>query len=269
MDKLKFLAMTFLSFSLFMLALSIAYVAYEIGKTRTQLPHLLDQVGTTSEKLSPIVNEIAEIRQTIPSLLDQVEASRNEIPAILSSIDNVSEAADAIAKEVGEVRVLMPEILAELQKTREAIPGMLEQADQVAGKAQQVAKDTGKGVASGVVKGIVASPFHIVGDVSKSVASRLGLKDTKGLTGEDFELIRANMLAVLESEEIDSTITWENPEEKNRGTVTLIRPFERDGRICKEIRVKIWVRRKKIHDVLLEMCPQEDGTWIETSRKIL
>jgi hypothetical protein len=201
--------------------------------------------------------------------LDQVEASRKEIPTILSSINNVSEAASAIAQETGEVRAIMPDILAELQKTREALPGILEQAEQVADKAQQTAKDVGKRAGSGVVKGIIGSPFYILGDVSKSVASHLGLKNTKGLTREDFELIRANVLTVLESDDIDSTITWENPDEKNRGTVTLVRQFERDGRICKEIRVKLWARKKKIHDVLLEMCPQDDGTWIEIQRKIL
>jgi surface antigen len=265
-DKLKFLAMTFLSFSLFCLALSIGYVAYEIGKTRTQAPYLLVQVEQTSEKIAPVINEIAEIRRTIPPILNEVEATRKEMPAILSSIDNVSEAANAIAKEVGEVRVLMPDILAELQKTREAIPGLLEQADEVVGKAQKTAKNAGKKAASGVIEGIVTSPFTIVGDLGKSITSSLRLKDTKGLTREDFELIRANVLVILEDEEIGSTTTWENPEEKNRGTVTLIKQFERDGRICKEIRVKIWARKKKIHDDLFAMCRQEDGTWIETKR---
>jgi len=265
-DKLKFLAMTFLSFSLCCLALSIAYVAYEIGKTRTQAPDLLDQVEKTSEKIAPVIHEIAEIRQTIPPILDEVEASRKEMPAILSSIDNVSEAANAIAKEVGEVRVIMPDILAELQKTREAIPGMLEQADQVAGKAQKAAKNAGKKAAGGVIEGIVASPFTIVGDLGKSITSALRLKDTKGLTREDFELIRANVLAVLEDEEIGSTITWENPEEKNRGTATLIRQYEKNGLTCKEIRIKIWAENKKKHDGRHEMCRQEDGTWVETRR---
>lgn len=269
MDKLKFLAITFLSFSLFALALSLIYFAYEINKTSTQLPHLLDQVEITSEKLSPIMKEISEISQTIPPILDQAEATRNEIPAILSSVDKISGAANTLSEEVGEIRLLMPKILSEVQKTREAIPGMLEQADRVVSKVEKVAKDTGKGVGSGLVKGIVSSPFSIVGDLGKSVASRLGLKNTEGLTGEDFELIRANMIAVLESNEIDSTISWENPDEKNNGTITLNRQFERNGRICKEIRVKIWTRKKKIHDVLLEMCPQEDGTWIETKRNIL
>ena len=153
-----------------------------------------------------------------------------------------------------------------LQKTREAIPGMLEQADQVAGKAQKAAKDAGKKAAGGVIEGIVTSPFTIVGDLGKSITSSLRLKDTKGLTREDFELIRANVLVILEDEEIGSTTTWENPEEKNSGTVTLIKQFEKDGRICKEIRVKIWARKKKIHDDLLEMCRQEDGTWIEIRR---
>jgi uncharacterized protein YoxC/surface antigen len=267
-DKLKFLGITFLSFSVICLALSIAYVAYEIGKTRTRALDLLDQVENTSEKIAPVIHEIAAIRQTIPPILDQVEASRNEIPAILSSIDNVSGAADTIAKEVGEVRIFLPDILAELQKTREAIPGMLEQADQLADRAQQVAKDAGKRAGSGVVKGIVGSPFYILRDVSTSVASHIGLKNTQGLTGEDFELIRANVLTVLEDEEMGSTTTWENPEEKNRGTATLNRQFERDGQTCKEIRVKLWARKKKIHDVLLEMCEQEDGVWIETDRTI-
>ena len=269
MDKLKFLGITFLSFSLFCLALSIGYIAYEIGKTRTQTPDLLDQVENTSAKIAPVIHEIAAIRQTIPPILDQVEATRKEIPAILSSVDNISEAANAIAQETGEVRALMPDILAELQKTREAIPGMLEQADQVAGKAQKAAKNAGKRAAGGMIEGIVTSPFTIVGDLGKSITSALGLKNTKGLTGEDFELIRANVLTVLEDEDIGSTTTWENPEEKNRGTATLNRRFENDGQTCKEIRVKLWERKKKIHDVLLEMCEQEDGMWIETSRKIL
>lgn len=269
MDKLKFWGITFLSFSLFCLALSIVYVAYEIGTTRTQAPRLLVQVEQTSEKIAPVMKEIADVSQTIPPILDQVEATRKEIPAILSSVDKVSEAADTIAKEVGEVRILIPDVLAELQKTREAIPGMLEQADQVARKAQKVAKVAGKKAGSGMIEGIVASPFHILKDVSKSVVSALGLKDTKGLTGEDFELIRANVLAALENEDIGSTIAWENPEERNRGTIKLIREFEKNGLPCREIRIKIWAENRKTHDGRHEMCRQEDGTWIESRREIL
>jgi surface antigen len=268
MDKLKFLALTFLSFSLFCLALSLAYVAYEIGKTRTQAPELLAQVGKTSEKLAPIVKETAKIRQAIPSILDQVEATRKEIPAILSSIDNVSEAAQAITKEVGEVRVIMPDILAELRKTREALPGIIEQADQVASKAQTVARESGKKAAGGVIEGIVTSPFTIARDLGRSITSSLRLKDTKGLAREDFELIRANVLVILEDEEIGSTTTWENPEEKNRGTATLIRQFEKDGMSCKEIHLTIWAGNQKKHDGRHIMCQQKDGTWIETKGKI-
>lgn len=258
--------MTFLSFSLFCLALSIGYVAYEIGKTRTQAPQLLDQVGKTSEKLAPIVKETAKIRQAISPIVDEVEATRKEIPAILSSIDNVSAAAQSITKEVEEVRVIMPDILAELKKTREALPGIIEQADQVAGKAQTVARESGKKAAGGVIEGIVTSPFTIVGDLGKSITSSLRLNDTKGLKREDFELIRANMLVILEDEQIGSTTTWENPEEKNRGTATLIRRFEKQGMSCKEIQLTIWAENKKKHDGRHEMCRQADGTWIETTR---
>jgi len=267
-DKLKFFAITFLSFSLFCLALSLAYVAYEIGKTRTEAPQLLDQVGKTSEKLAPIVKEAAKIRQAIPPILDQVEATRKEIPTILSSVDNVSAAAQAITKEVGAVRVLMPDILAELQKTREALPGILEQADQVASKAPAVAKESGKKAAGGLIEGIVTSPFTIAGDLGKSMTSSLRLKDTKGLKREDFELIRANVLVILEDEEIGSTTTWENPEEKNRGTATLIRQLEKNGMSCKEIEITIWAQDKKKHYGRHTMCRQKDGTWIETKEKI-
>jgi surface antigen len=268
MDKLKFWALTFLSFSLFCLALSLAYVAYEVGKTTREAPQLLEQVSKTSEKLAPIVKETAKIRQAIPPILDQVEATRKEIPAILSSIDNVSAAAQAITKEVGEVRVIMPDILAELRKTREALPGILQQADQVASKAQSVAREGGKKAAGGVIEGIVASPFTIAADLGRSMTSSLRLKDTKGLKREDFELIRANVLVILEDDEIGSTTTWENPEEKNRGTATLIRQFEKNGMSCKEIQITIWSQEKKIHDSRHEMCRQADGTWIETKGKI-
>jgi surface antigen len=266
--KLKFLGITFLSFSLFCLALSLGYIAYEIGKTRQAAPQLLEQVGKTSEKLAPIMKETAKIRQAIPPILDQVEATRKEIPAILSSIDNVSAAAQAITKEVGEVRVIMPDILAELQKTREALPGILQQADQVAGKAQSVARESGKKAAGGVIEGIVVSPFTVAGELGKSVTSSLQLKDTKGLKREDFELIRANVLVILEDDEIGSTTTWENPEEKNRGTATLVRQFEKNGMSCKEIQLTIWAEGKKTHDGRHTMCQQKDGTWIDTKGKI-
>jgi surface antigen len=268
MDKLKFLALTFLSFSLFCLALSLAYVAYEIGKTRQAAPQLLDRVGKTSDKLAPIVKETAKIRQAIPPILDQVEATRKEIPAILSSVDNVSEAANAITKEVGEVRVIMPDILAELRKTREELPGIIEQADQVASKAHSVARESGKKAAGGVIEGIVVSPFTLAADLGRSMTSSLRLKDTKGLKREDFELIRANVLVILEDEEIGSTTTWENPEEKNRGSATLIRRFEKNGMACKEIQLTIWTQDKKKHDDRHTMCQQKDGTWIETKGKI-
>ena len=57
----------------------------------------------------------------------------------------------------------------------------------------------------------------------------------------------------------NQSVTWENPQTRARGEITVLRSFESKGRPCKEVRVRNEAQGRK-GDNKLNLC-KKDGKW--------
>jgi len=60
----------FTASSLLALAAAIIFFSLKTRQFRQQLPLLLEQVDDTTQRISPIINEIAELREVLPKILE-------------------------------------------------------------------------------------------------------------------------------------------------------------------------------------------------------
>ncbi len=161
MEKIRSNAQLIFAVSIFCLALSIAYFAYELTQFRIVFPQILTQMETTSKVIYPTVNGIAEISKNIPpiadsidkveksmpSVLAEVKATRESLPGILTRIDTIMDKLDdatrslpAVVSEVQQTREMVPGIVKEIHDTNAQIPGIVKQVDGIRKQIPQMVK---------------------------------------------------------------------------------------------------------------------------------
>lgn len=272
-DQARFLATTFLSVALAALALALAYVAYQIGALREQVPELLTSIERTSQKVEPVLRGVDAIRDLIPPILKEVKATRELVPGIVAEVQEVRKtlpplvdtSAKAINNASAAVRVVeprIPSVLAEVRATREALPGILDRANQVVDRAASVGQKAGEGA----VKGVIGAPFRLIGDVGKGLRGMMGLDERSGFTAEDERLASAATDAVLKNGKSGAQGSWKNPDSTNRGSVVLNETWTRDGRPCVTLRHRVELRSAPVHQKDIHLCQQPDGSWREAAR---
>ena len=268
------ISINFLAFSLICLAGSIVYFTVELGNVSKEIPDILDSIETTADKVEPVVKEVGQFRELIPTITNEVSAIRKQVPSIISEVSEVRKQIPDILKEVKEVRQqipiivkevekirpLVPQVLEEVKKTREAIPPMLSKADKIVSKAKDIGKKTSEGAVTGVFTGILKAPFKIVGGFGKAIFG--GLTDEiEGVTTKDKMLSENAAKELLSSGEPWQTKTWSNPDSKNSGSVTLKEMTEIDQRSCRTLNFKIKVDNKNRVNRDVTICLNEDSEW--------
>lgn len=276
-DQARFLALALLSAALFALALALTYFAYQIGALRRQIPELLAAVEQTSLKVEPMVREAGAIRDTISPILKEVKAVRELVPGVMAEVQAVRQAlpplidtgAKAINNASDAVRVIeprIPAVLSEMRKTREALPGILDRAEQVVARAGAVGQKAGEGAVKGVIGGIVSAPFQLIGGVGKGLTGLIGLENRREFTAADEKLAGDATDAAIKNGQVGAQSTWQNPESKNRGSVTLTEKWARDGRPCVTLRHRIEFRTEPVHEKDIHLCQRPDKSWEEAKR---
>jgi surface antigen len=84
---------------------------------------------------------------------------------------------------------------------------------------------------------------------------------------EDLRIFMDTAQKALDSAPENQPLTWENPQTKHGGEITLLRSFESKGRPCKELRVRNQADGRK-GDTRLSLCKVE-GKWRMLSVKQL
>lgn len=84
---------------------------------------------------------------------------------------------------------------------------------------------------------------------------------------EDLRIFMDTAQKALDSAQENQPLTWENPQTKHGGEITLLRSFESKGRPCKELRVRNQADGRK-GDTRLSLCKVE-GKWRMLSAKQL
>ncbi len=120
---------TLLAISILAMAASLAYFTFELSQFIRQVPDILTNIESTSEKIEPVLKEVSQIRDLIPPILAEVSATRKQIPAILKEVKGIRESIPPILNEVDKTREQLPAVLDEVAAVREQLPAMLASAD--------------------------------------------------------------------------------------------------------------------------------------------
>ncbi len=144
-ENARIIASYLLSLSLFALAGSIVYFTYETAIISKQIPDILVRIDATTDKVEPILDEVAEITALIPSILIEVEGIRKTIPPILETIPT-------ILVEVEQTRKMISPILVEVEQTRKQIPVILKESEAIRGELPAILASADK--ASAAVTGV-------------------------------------------------------------------------------------------------------------------
>jgi len=140
--KSSLLASYLFSLSLFALAGSIVYFTYEVAIISKQIPDILLRIDDTSEKVEPVIDDVGQIIDLVPSILKEVEEIRKLIPPILKEVELTRKMIPPILSEVEQTRKQIPAVLKESAAIRGELPAVLASADKasnaVAGVAKQV-----------------------------------------------------------------------------------------------------------------------------------
>lgn len=107
------------------LAGAIVFFSLEVQQLRLQLPLLLKQVDETTQRVSPIIDEIAELKQFLPQIIKQSENYQLLIPEILLRVDTVNQQVPIIIKEVSAITHSIDPILKQSDAWRSDLPSLL------------------------------------------------------------------------------------------------------------------------------------------------
>lgn len=300
-DNAKLLSTYLLSLSLFAIAAAMIYFTMEMATVSKQIPDILQSINTTSEKIGPVVHELADIvelvpeilneveetrklippileevalvrdevgktREQIPAVLDEVAAVRKEMPAMLASADKASDSVVAISKEIKATRPLVPTVLKEVETTRESIPAMMDRADVLIEKARVAGKEASQGAVTGLFKGIITAPFVLLGDASSRLLG-LSKENADKFTEEDFEIVKALSLELINTGAIGDKKQWDNPLSKNRGSVKLLDIYTDEEALddtedsCRTLEIISFSKSVKISEVKRSLCMNDEGKW--------
>jgi len=230
------------------------------------VPPILKEVELTRKQIPAVLNEVGAVRKEVPAVLDEVAAVRKEIPAILVSVNKASESVVVISKEIEATRPLVPLILKEVETTRESIPPMMADADKLIDKARIAGREASQGAVTGIFKGIISAPFVLLGDAGSRL---LGVSDEHAdkFTEEDYEIVKALSIVLLNEGEVGDKKEWKNPNSSNQGSVELLEIYADENALyeaedgCRTLEIIAFHIDEKISDVERSLCKNDDDKW--------
>lgn len=287
-----------LAFSIFAMAFALVYFTVQISSISDQIPEILESVESTSAKIEPVVTEIDKVTELVPPILEEIKQTRKQIPLILKEVESTRKQIPAILTEVGEIRaqlpsvleevkqtremvpdvldtvntvskevektrLLVPQVLTQVELTREAIPGMMDRADNMITQARAAGREASKGAVTGVLTGIVAAPFNLIGGLGKKVLG-ISAEEQKKLTDKDIAIMTEKGQELLASNEVNTVLEWQNPDDKHNGKMTLkkITGSGTESGDCKDIQWQVLENGKKIlFDKQITYCLDGENGW--------
>jgi hypothetical protein len=239
-------------------------ILHEVEETRKLVPPILEEVEQTRLQITPILKEVEQTRQQIPPILKEVEAVRKEMPAVIKSADNASYAVVVMSKEIKATRPLVPEILKEVETTRESIPPLLDRADAMIDRARVAGQEASSGAVSGFFKGLITTPFTLVGDAGKAVTGMTD-EEMKKFTDKDIDLYKQASLDLLNNGKRGETREVKNPDSGNSATVKLVSIESREEDFttseCRTMQVETYRKGERVNTSNSTFCKEEGRGW--------
>lgn len=246
--------------------LLIPDILAETKAYRENIPVLLKRVDDLQSEIKVIRKEIPKtIDKTLPPLISQAEKIQRQIeqfnqqlPEMLKTVNQTTATLEKTNQQVANIVALIPEVLAESEIIRANIPGYFDRADMVVSGAKSVTEDAGKGLFTGLIKGIISTPFDLLFSSGKMLGVDLKYKHL--YTDEDFKQVQILTEELLKSEK-ESRKAWRNPDSKNQGTVTVKEPYMYQGKKCRLLVYEIKASKGKKETINKDVCLNEKEQW--------
>ncbi len=286
---------TLLAISILALAASLVYLTFELSRFIRQVPDILENIRTTSEKVEPVLEEVSQLRDLIPPILDEVRATRKQIPAILDEIKHVREAIPPILTEVDKTREQLPVVLDEvaavrgqlpsvlasvdsvstemkayrpiasdaliqLSEVRKEVPVTLDRVDGLIASAGVAAGEASSGVLTGAISGLITAPFKIVGSFASSIL-KMSEDEAHNYTEEDLLLVKEHGQSLLAKGKLNDSHKWENKDTGKNFKVSLNKIYSKDSLACRDLLLQAWSESKLTVNKVVSVCMNDEGEW--------
>jgi len=229
------------------------------------MPPIVDEVGKIRKTVPPILAEVEKIRKTIPSILtrvDAVQAQVNELekdlPLIAETVNTAAAAMNNVADGVEATLPLVEQVLKESEAIRGEIPDTLNRVETIVANAHDIVNRASQDVVTGVVKGVITSPFQLLKEAGKSISG--SLFTTREITKKDETRVVKATTTLLHNLELES-VTWSNPKSGNSGKISIQKAFKDSGTSCVALRFDVNLKSGKKESTDKNVCLAEDGSW--------
>ena len=257
-----------------LLAIAIAYLAYGLQSIASVVPEIISFLDKNNYQLSPAIKEVSEIRRMIPEVLAEIRDIKKLVPSVTLEMAKISdqiprtlETVNSIAPiisnttiEISQLRkTTIPHILQESKKIRASMPTYINGTQKIVkdvrvaiNEASRISENVGTGVISGLVK----SPFKLFSSMVSSVSDLF--KDDK-LSGKDISIMTAAGAVVIESKELNFSKKWENKESKRFGEIKLV-SIDLVSK-CNRLEIVIHSKNKKSSKYNYKFCRDANNKW--------
>ena len=224
------------------------------------VPEVLQRIDDINQQLPIVVGEVAQVRDAIPSILAQSEAWHGSLPSVLKQVDHTNQTVRQTNQQINKVNQQIPDILAESAALRKEVPEIIVQAEGLVAQAEQAGREASKGAVSGVIGGILNSPFQLVDKITDVSSDTFGLKQDKSYTDGDRDKHKAALTKLMKTPKKGHSTRWSNSRSGNSGEVIIQSVSQESDAICYSILSRLNIATgpdKGTHNVITDKCVED------------
>jgi hypothetical protein len=257
-----------------LLAIAIAYLGYGLVSIASVVPEVINFLNKNNYQLSPAIKEAGQIRKIIPGILTEIQDIKklvpgitsqmsklsDQVPQMLSTINSIAPILSNTTLEITQLRkTTIPHILQESKKIRASMPSYINGTEKIVKDIRVAINEASKiseSMGTGVISGLVKSPFKLFSSMISSVSDLF--KDDK-LSGKDISIMTAAGAVVIESKELNFSKKWENKESKRFGEIKLVSIDLVSN--CNRLEIIIHSKNKKTSIYNYKFCKDVNNEW--------
>jgi len=257
-----------------LLAFAIAYLAYGLISIASVVPEVISFLDKNNYQLSPAIKEVSEIRKTIPGILAEIQDIKKLVPLMTLEIAKISDQIPQALKTVNSIapilsntsieitqlrKTTIPLILQESKKIRASMPTYINGTQKIVKDVQIAINEASRiseNVGTGVISGLVKSPFKLFSSMVSSVS---GLFENDKLSGKDLTIMTEAGAVVIESKELNFSKKWENKESKRFGEIKLV-SIDLVSK-CNRLEIIVNTKNKKSSIYNYKFCKDVNNEW--------
>ncbi|MGL6261680.1 hypothetical protein [Vibrio sp. WXL210] len=136
------------------------------------LPEVIGTVAEVSQVMSEVEATVRSVDSKIPAILSQVELLQTQtMPAALEELSQYRQQTlpDLVTELHGYRTDVVPNVIQESQQLRQDVPVMLANANHLVENSKKITEQA----TQGAVKGVVMTPFSLIGDATDGISERV------------------------------------------------------------------------------------------------